>query len=348
MKQSTMSYMETADLCRELALLLHAGVSVGDGIALLSEEDPSGAYREMLETMARRVDEGGALSAALKESGRFPVYVPGLIEVGERSGRTEEALESLGRYYETREQMSRRIRSALLYPCVLMVLMLVVIVVLLTRVLPVFNEVYASLGGHLTGVAGGLLTLGGWLDAAMPVLCVLLGLAVAFLWAFSVSGAFRDRLAALWQKRWGDRGVSRKLNDAQFAQALSMGLGSGLRLEEAMELAARLLAQVPAAVNRCEACRAQLEQGTDLAGAMRDTGVLAPSVCRLLALGVRGGRADTVMEEIARRLSRDADQAVENRVAQVEPALVLVSSILVGAILLSVMLPLMNIMTAIG
>ena len=85
-----------------------------------------------------------------------------------------------------------------------------------------------------------------------------------------------------------------------------------------------------------------------LADALRDTGTLPAASCRLLALGLRSGSGDTVMEEIARRLSEEADEALERRVAQVEPALVLVTSLLVGAILLAVMLPLMHIMTAIG
>lgn len=238
MKGKQATYLETASLCRELALLLHAGVRAGDGLALLAEEEPEAQRRKQLEEMARQVDDGASLGEALAGQGLFPAYVTGLVTVGERSGRTEEALNALSVYYEQRDQLDRQVRSALLYPSVLLVLMLVVIVVLLAKVLPVFDQVYASLGGELTGVAGGLLTLGRALDAAMPVLCAV--------------------------------------------------------------------------------------------------------------LGVRGGTADTVMEEIARRLAREGNDALSRKVAQVEPALVLVTSLLVGAILLSVMLPLMNIMAAIG
>ena len=76
--------------------------------------------------------------------------------------------------------------------------------------------------------------------------------------------------------------------------------------------------------------------------------MLPASACRLLMLGVQSGNGDAVMEDIARRLSEESNQALENKVAQVEPTLVLGTSMLVGIILLSVMLPLMNIMTAIG
>ena len=271
-----------------------------------------------------------------------------MVEVGERSGRTEQALQSLARYYERQEQMDRQIRSALTYPAILLLLMLVVIVVLLSQVLPVFDEVYASLGGQLTGVAGGLLLAGQALDAAMPLLCVLMAAAVALVLAFSLSDSFRNRLLTLWRRRFGDRGVSRAISEARFAQALSMGLGSGLPLEEAVDQCAALLEDVPSAAKRCRTCADRLREGGDLADSLRESGVLPAAACRMLTLGLRSGNGDEVMEDIARRLSDDADQALERRVAQVEPTLVLATSLLVGAILLSVMLPLMNIMTAIG
>lgn len=347
MKKRTLHAMEIASLCQELALLLHAGVSVGDGLTLLAEESPE-PLGPMLGAMARQVDGGASLADALRTAEAFPQYVTGLVEMGQQAGRLEEALGALARHYEERERLDRRIRSALLYPSVLLVLMLAVIVVLLSRVLPVFNEVYAALGGRLTGMAGGLLTLGLWLDSVMPVLCGLLAVVVIFLAAFSASGRFREGVLSLWRKHRGDKGVSRKLNDARFAQALSMGLRSGLPMEHALDLAAELLTDVPAFAVRCQACKTRLEQGGALAEALGQADVLPASACRLLALGAKSGSADSVMEEIARRLSEEADMAMEDRAARVEPSLVLASSILVGAILLSVMLPLMHIMTAIG
>ena len=208
----------------ELSLLLHAGVGVGEGLCLLAEETRDSGIRSLLTDMADCLDQGAPLAEAMRRSGRFPDYVTGLVDVGERSGRTEEALQSLARYYEDRSRMEHQLRSALLYPAILLLMMLVVIVVLLVRVLPVFNEVYASLGGRLTGVAGGLLALGRALDRGMPVLCILLALVVGFLAAFAAGGNFRERILAAWSRRMGDRGVSRALHTARFAQALSMGL----------------------------------------------------------------------------------------------------------------------------
>ncbi len=334
---------DIASLCLELSLLLHAGVSTGDALSLLAEE---GDRRGMLKAMAEQVDSGETLSAALRESGAFPTYVCGLVEVGERTGRTEEALSALSRYYEDRVRLARRVRSALLYPAVMLALMLVVIGVLLVKVLPIFDDVYASLGGRLTGVAAGLLTLGRWLEGAMPVLFAVLAAVAVLVLLFTAVGPLRRGILSLWHRTRGDKGVSRKLNNARLAQALAMGMASGLPVDEAVELSANLMEG--GAKKRCESCRKRLEGGESLGDALKKSGLLPARQSRLLELGQRSGAGDASMEKIARDLSEEGEAALDALVGRVEPALVLVCSVLVGLILLSVMLPLMHIMSAIG
>lgn len=346
-QQPLLTASQISYLSLELALLLHTGVAPADGLVLLAEEaEPE--LRPLLEQMSRCADEGAPLSAAMEQAGRWPVYVTGLVQVGEQTGRLEEALRSLAAYYQDRDRMARQVRSALGYPALLFALMLGVVVVLLVWVLPVFRDVYASLGGQMTGLAGALLALGAGLGRALPVLLVLAAAAIGAGLAAAFLPAFRARVRTFWNQHWGDKGVARQLNDAKLAQALSMGLHSGLDAAEALELASRLAGDVPAAGARYADCRSRLEEGADLAAALRAAGVLPAAECRLLALGLRSGTADTVMEQVAQRLSQRSEDALSAAVGRVEPALVLVASGMVGAILLSVMLPLTQIMTAIG
>ena len=204
------------------------------------------------------------------------------------------------------------------------------------------------MGGQLTGVAGGLLLIGQALDRGMPIVCVVLAVVLLFVAVFSMHQGFRSRVLQLWNKRFGDKGVSRKLNDARFMQALSMGFISGLPMEEAVHQAAVMLREIPSAVKRCEACIEHLQQGESLSKALEEAGLLSASSGRLLALGMRSGTGDRVMESIAKRMTDDAKEELERLVSKIEPALVLITSTLVGLILLSVMLPLMNIMSMIG
>lgn len=348
MKRIQYSHIEIADLCQQLALLLRSGVRTPDALFLVAEEEPDKARRSLLESMARSLDAGSALSDVFVSAGCFPTHVTGLLAVGQRVGRTEQTLFALSRYYTRQHTMERQLKNALTYPAVLLLLMLVVIVVLLSKVLPVFQQVYASLGGSLTGLAGGLLTVGNWLNTAMPVLIALFGLLVLAFALFSFCPALRKACTALWQRKFGDRGVSRKMHDAQFAEALAMAVASGMPMEEGITLAAGLLADSPAATNRLNRCRQLLDEGQTLAVALQQSQMLPAPSCRMLSLGLQAGTGDTTTEEIARRLDEDAREALESKVSRIEPALVLVTSLLVGAILLSVMLPLMNIMKVMG
>ena len=339
----TLSYGEITEVSLELSLLLHAGVGTGDALYLLGEDSP---HKKLLSAMADEVDGGAALASAMRSSAAFPTYACGLVEVGERTGRTEEALAALSRYYEDRVRMDRRVRSALLYPAVMLALMLVVIGVLLVKVLPIFDDVYASRGTRLTGVAAGLLTVGRWLEGALPVFWAVLAALVLIGFLFTAVGPLRRSLVSFWQRGHGDRGVSRKLNNARLAQAMAMGMASGLPLEEALGLSAGLVEG--GARRRCEDCRKRLDNGEALSAALKASGLLPASQSRLLELGQRGGAGDASMEKIARDLSEEGEAALDAAVSRVEPALVLLCSVLVGLILLSVMLPLMHIMSAIG
>lgn len=335
-------------ICMSLSLMLHSGVSAADGLTLMAEDEPEEAVRGLLKDMALESDYGTPLSEVFRKSECFPDYTASMLQVGETSGRTEESLLALSDYYDGRVALAKRLRSALLYPAILLVIMLAVIVVLLVYVLPIFNDVYAQLGSSLTGVAGGLLALGETLGKLMPVLCVVLGLIVLCVALFALSDKLRAKLLAFWRRRFGDRGISGALNTARFASALSMGLHSGLDVEQAIEVSAKILKEVPAAEARCNECLNMLQDGKSLAAAMGESGLLPKADCRLLDVGMRSGAGDLAIERIATRLSDESNEAIENRVGRIEPALVIITSVLVGLILLSVMMPLMNIMTMIG
>lgn len=346
-KKMILTDLETALFCRGLALQLHAGISLADGMILLAQ-DETGRKQECFQQMAAGLDGGKPLSEVLEEAGCLPEYVCAMVRIGQQTGKLEQTLQSLSVFYEQRSCQKRQIKNALAYPSMVFVLMLVVVTVLLVKVLPVFDGVYGSLGSRLTGVAAGLLYLGQLLKGAMPVLLAVLGTALVFVLVYWKADGFRCGIDSWFLRHFGDRGIGRKYNNARFAQALAMGLSSGLTLEESLELAENLLKPIPGAAERCRNCRSQIEVGKELSEAMGAAQLLPPTESRLLAMGLRAGNGDQVMEEIARRLSQQAEDAVEDTVSKIEPAMVLIASLLVGLILLAVMLPLMNIMSTIG
>lgn len=348
MRKTNFTHREIADFCREMALMLHSGIGVAEALSLLEEEENDANWRELLAELAQLTGDGIALSEAVRQTGSFPTYMTGLIDVGEETGRMEEAFISLADYYEERERMNQRTRSALLYPCILMLLMLAVIVVLLTRVLPILRSVYASLGSEMTGVAGALLQLGYFINKLMPLLLLVLAAILAAIVAFAVSSAVREKVLTFWHAKAGDRGVMHAMNDACLARAISMGLSSGLTMEASLELASQVLSDIPSAQKRCLDCKQLIEDGTPLTKALAETEIFPRSVRQLLSLSMRSGNADSTMRDLAERLSDEADSTLGKKIARIEPTLVLVCSVLVGAVLVSVLLPLIDIMEMIG
>ncbi len=338
---------ELTRLLRGFALLLHSGISPADSAFLLAREE-SASLQTLLNSLGEAMDQGSSLSEALEQSGAFPACVCAMAHVGEETGRLEEALNSLAEHYEERSRTLRYIQSALAYPAMVFVLMLLVVGVLLVKVMPIFDGVYASLGSSLTGPAAGLLYAGQLLEAALPA--IFGGVLVLVLAAASARfcPALREKLVKVWKHRYGDRGIARKFNNARFARALAMGLASGMTMEASLSLAEKLLVDVPGAARRCADCARAMEAGEDLGSAMEHAGLLPPTQCCLLQLGCRCGNADRIMGQIADTMMEEARMALDRVVSRVEPVMVLVSSVLVGLILLSVMLPLADILSVLG
>ncbi len=338
---------QTAQICRGLSMLLHAGIPLADGAFLLARElEPP--LSALAEELGHRLDGGSSLADVMTVCAVFPEAAVGMIRMGENAGRAEEALCCLADFYEEQFLIRQQIKQAVTYPVILFVLMLAVLGVLLTEVLPVFDEVYASLGSGLTGTAGGLLELGRFLKSALPALAGLLAAALLGAAAYHWVPSWRCRVNAFCLKHCGDRGIAAKFNNALFSRAMAMGLASGMKEEEALELSRKLLDHIPGAAARCRLCMERLAQGEDLPGALEAAELLPAAQSRMLALGIRGGNGDRVMEDIAQRLSREAGRSLEETVSRLEPAMVLLCAGLVGAILLAVMLPLMDILSAIG
>ena len=338
---------ETASLCRSLALLLHGGVSLAEGVFLLEQEE-TGERKALLGTIRKAMEAGSTLSAAAAQTRAFPTGVSAMLAIGEETGTLEETLTHLADYHDQRHRSALRLKNALTYPALLLLLMLCVIGVLLVQALPVFAQVYGSLGSGMRGLSAGLLSLGQALQRLLPVLFGLLALGAALAAALMLHGGFRERCLGVLRRRFGDRGISRKFSNARFARGLAMAMASGLQLEEAVALAGKLLSDLPGAASRCARCEALLGQGEDLATALTAAELLTPAQSRLLAVGIRGGNADRVMDTLAEGLMEEAEEALDNFSSRVEPALVLLASLLVGVFLLSVMLPLVDIMSTIG
>lgn len=345
MKKLKIDNAATGGIFRKLQYFIHAGILTSDALALMAEDTEEDNEKKMFREMAKDTETGMPLSEAFRKAGGFEPYACDMLEAGEETGKLEETLGALADNYNSRAEMDNRLTAALFYPSLMLLIMIAVIAALLVYVLPIFNDVYARLGSSLTGVAGVLLNIGSALGKVTPLLCTVIGLAAIYLALFAAFPGVRSQLISDWEKSRGNKGAFGKINVARFAQVVYLGMSSGLSTERILELASKML---PKSEAKCEECMELLKGEKSLGSALGETGLLPKTESGLLDAGIKSGSGESAMGQISSRLTAEADAALEAEMSRIEPAMVVISSVLVGFILVAVMLPLINIMAAIG
>lgn len=348
MKHKELSNTYNSSFCMELSMLLQAGITPYESAFILYESEPDKDGKNILRGLVDNLEKGMLLSAALRESGYFPQYLVKMTEVGEKTGHLAETLKSLSGYYDRKERLSIAVKNAVIYPALLFIVMLVVVLLLIIRVLPIFNEVFNRLGIQMSPIAVWFMRFGGWLLNTSGIIAAIFGAFVII--AFAVRAVPSARSCALKKVNeiFGDYGVFRKVSSARFVFVMQLAVTSGIDPENATELAAAVSGGTKAVDKRHEKCVNLISAGSPFSEAMLQSGILSVRNSRILSVGERSGSTDTALAEIAERCEREAQKEMDRLVGIIEPALVIAASVMVGIILLSVMLPLMNIMAFLG
>ncbi len=339
--------MELSWLCGQVALVLKSGIPIQEGIDMLADSADNPRMASVLHVLSGTVEERLPLSVAMERQGGFPSHLVGMARIGEVSGNLDTVMSGLSDFYERSARLSARIRSALTYPLVLMIMMAAVIVLLVVRVLPIFSNIFASLGGDMPAFSRGILQAGLFLQSNFPaILGVLAGLiAVAYLFSRTAAGRrFRDR-ARLGLP--GLRGLFRKIYASRFSMAMSYMLASGIDINTSLEMAEAIMDNGIVAARVADS-RAAMARGEEPFAALGRTGIFPRLFIRMLAMGSKAGELDTVMAKVARSYEGEVNDQLNRLTSIVEPLLVVVLSAVVGGILLTVMLPLIDIMSSIG
>jgi type IV pilus assembly protein PilC len=345
-KQRGLANLYLSVFCKELSMILQAGISLSEGVYLLLQEEPDTNGQKVLKSLHAPLEEGKPLSVSLKTSGVFPGYMVNMTEAGERTGRLAETLKSLSAHYERMDRVAAAVKNAVLYPSVMLLMMIAVVVILMTAVLPVFNDVFARLGGQMSPVAVNLMMLGEWLTGASVIIAAVFSVLFVLALLIWLIPKLRDGAKRFFLHSFGGRGVFRETASARFVSAMAMALASGLDTQEAVTMAAGVSGGSKAVLKKTDACMERLNVGGTLSESLRDVGIISVRDSRFLSLGGASGMADAAMADIARRAERDVHDRIESVVGRIEPTLIIVTSLIVGVVLLSVMLPLMGIMTA--
>ena len=348
MKVKTLNNTYISMFCSELAMLLDAGLTLSDSIQVIQEDESGKEAKAIMQVLYDSLMLGNQFSTALREAAVFPRYMVHMIEVGEKTGRLVQTLNALNEYYERQTRLSVTIKNSVLYPAVLLILMIVVVLILIVQVLPVFNDLFSRLGTQMDPFAVRLMQFGSWLGNAAAGIAMVVGAVFLVALIMWLVPAVRSKIASAFSNKFGSRGIFGKIASSRFVFAMTLGMASGLDTEESIAIASAVSGGSRAVDEKHKNCVSLLESGKTLSEALCGAGILSLQDGKMLSVGSVSGKADLAMAEIARRSDVDVRDSIDRIVGRVEPTLVILSSVIVGVILLSVMLPLMGIMTSIG
>jgi type IV pilus assembly protein PilC len=327
-----------------LELICHSGLTPVEGFDILKQSAVNTKDRQWLELLYQSSVAGLSLTDALGKAGGFPEYALSLLRIGEETGRLEDTCRSLADYYTRRDELAQSLRSALVYPLTMILMVFVVVVILLTQAMPVFDQVFSQLGFELTGLAAALLSAGQVLRSSALYISAILATIVIILLILRVIPTGRRLFNLLYEHAPVTRDLSFKMSLQRFAFAMSTMLKSGLDTDVALGFAEPLMENAKA-LKGVHTIRLKAEKGSALQSAIEESKLFAPDEMSRLAVGFRTGSDAQAFDQVGVSIAAETERRLGRLVGAIEPALVGIMCALVGVVLLSVMLPLLGVLS---
>lgn len=325
---------------RQLATMMKAGVPLVQSFEIVAEGLDNPSMREVVLGIKAEVEGGNSFGGALR---KYPQYFDdlfcSLVSSGEQSGALETMLDRVAIYKEKSELLKQKIKKALKYPATVVVVALIVTVILMLKVVPVFQDLFSSFGADLPAFTQMVVNMSKWMQSYWYILIIgIFAVIGAFVEANKRSQAFRDFLdrAALKAPIFGD--LVYKAIIARYSRTLATTFAAGVPLIDALESTAGATNNVVYrdAVMRI---REDVATGQQLQFAMRSTNRFPSMAIQMVAIGEESGALDAMLEKVATHFENEVDNAVDGLTSMMEPLIMAVLGVLVGGLVIAMYLP---------
>jgi general secretion pathway protein F len=327
---------------RELSTLVEAGIPLDEALRIVTLHPMTKAMRKVVEETLAHVLEGASLSEAMERQGRYGDFYCSMVRAGEAGGNLAEVLRQLATFLERSVETRARIRSALVYPCVLVLMALGALVLIATVLLPTLVPIFRDAGAEPPYLIQRMLEAQAMVAEHWIVLCV-------------IAAAVVVGLVALWQypqaRIAGHRLVLRVpvLGDlvtlgetAKLARTLASLLGSGVPMLTALRIVGNVAGNAVFTAALAEASE-EVKEGRMLSQALHTSGVFPGLMLRLIAVGEETGRLEPMLRHVEKIFETQVHRRLEQLLTLLTPALTIVMGLIVGGLIMSVMSAILSI-----
>jgi type IV pilus assembly protein PilC len=327
---------------RQFSVMIDAGLPLVQALDIIGTQADNAAFRKVLLAVKARVESGATFADALSDHPKvFDDLFVQLVRAGEVGGILDTILQRLGAYIEKNEKLKRRVKGAMVYPAIVVVVAIAVIVVLLMFVVPTFEKMFKDMGGALPGPTQFLVDLS---YSFRDRWFIFLGVPTALFIAFRVAVS-KGRPQEVWHATilklplFGP--LAQKTSVARFTRTLGTMISSGVPILDALEIVAK------SAGNRVIEkaiyyVRAKISEGKNIAGPLAETKVFPPMVVQMIGVGEATGAMDAMLAKIADFYDDEVDVAVAALTSMLEPLMMVFLGGTVGYFMIAMYLPIFN------
>jgi type IV pilus assembly protein PilC len=330
---------------RQFSVMIDAGLPLVQCLELLAKEEPDKTLSGAIDSVKSDVEAGASLADAMqKRPYAFDALYTNMVAAGEAGGILDTILKRLATFIEKQAKLVSQVRSAMIYPISVLSIAVIVVFVILWKVIPTFTALFEGLNAQLPLPTRIVIWMSQQLIVALPFL-----VAGFFLVSYSVrryylTPAGRMRIDSMLLQVPLIGRILRKVAVARFCRTLSTLLSSGVPILDGLDITAKTSgnAVIEAAIKQV---RGRIERGETIAQPLRATGVFPAMVAQMIGAGESTGALDTMLAKIAEFYEDEVDVAVAGLLTILEPALICVLGVIVGGIVISMYLPLFELIS---
>jgi type IV pilus assembly protein PilC len=336
---------ELAVFVRQFSVMIDAGLPLVQCLEILGSQQENKTFAKILQQTRMDVEGGATLADAMRKHPKaFDELFTNMIAAGEAGGILDTILKRLATYIEKAVKLKAQVKGAMVYPVAVISIAGLVISVILWKVIPTFAAMFAGLGAELPLPTRIVIALSKWFGRLLPFMVVggVIG-TVLFRRYYATYGG-RRRVDGMVLKLPIMGILMQKIAVARFCRTLATLISSGVPILDGLEITARTAGNA-IIEDAIMAVRKGVESGLTIAQPLKESGVFPPMVVQMIGVGEQTGALDAMLSKIADFYEEEVDQAVANLLTLMEPVMILFLGITVGGIVISMYLPLFDLIS---
>lgn len=339
---------DLAAFTRQFAVMINAGLPLVKCLQILSTQQENRIFSDAIEEVTADVEKGGTLAESLGKHKRIfsDLYV-NMVAAGEQGGILDTILNRLSTHLEKASALKGKIKSAMMYPLVVLIVVIVVVMALLLFVIPIFEQMFADMGGQLP--APTRIVVGASEFVQGNLIFIIIG-AVALITGYKMYYRTKngEKVIDTIKLKMPIFGMLlRKMSIARFTRTLGTLISSGVSILDGLSITSKTSGNRVVADAIMEA-RQSISGGENISNPLEASGVFPGMVTQMIAVGEETGGLDTMLLKVADFYEEEVDTAVAGLTATLEPIMIVVLGVIVGGIVIAMYLPIFDLIGTVG